>query len=57
MSNEERVLEEIYTLYKVKLNLNEVAYWNFYKDHYPLVLEFFNNNKFYKKVDKMLAYY
>ena len=53
LKTEERVLEEIYTLYKVKLNLNEVAYWNFYKDHYPLVLDFFNNNKFYKKVDKI----
>ncbi len=53
LKTEERVLEEIKNLYNIKLDLKDITYWNFYKDHYPLVLDFFNNTKFYDNVDKI----
>ena len=53
LKTEERVLEEIYKIYGVNLNLKDVSYWNFYKDKYPLVLNFYNDKDFYKYVDKI----
>lgn len=53
LKTEERVLEEIYKIYGVNLNLKDVSYWNFYKDKYPLVLNFYNDKDFYKYIDKI----
>ena len=46
LKTEERVLEEIYKIYGVNLNLKDISYWNFYKDKYPLVLNFYNDKDY-----------
>ena len=47
------ILKKIKELYGVDLTLQDVTYWDFYKNEYPLVLNIFQDITFYNNVNKI----
>lgn len=51
LKTEEKILKEIKKLYNKELSLNDITYWNFYKDNYPEVMKLFDDYNFYNDIE------